>query len=164
MTDEQLLARPVGWWLKEADARLNAGFDRTLEGTEVDRRGWQVLSTLAKRPTSRAELVASLASFDSPELVRGVVEALEERGWVEEDGELLRLTATGAHRQTDLAPLVDRVRQQIKSALPRRLRQPHPTSRPTHRSALISTVRQQAAVPPADPQGTAAVGLPKRAQ
>lgn len=65
MTDEQR-SRPVGWWLKEADARLSVAFDRILEGSEVDRRGWQVLS--------------SLTSFDSPAAVHGVVGELEARG------------------------------------------------------------------------------------
>lgn len=36
---EQALERPIGWWLKEADARLDAAFDRALEGRGVDRRG-----------------------------------------------------------------------------------------------------------------------------
>ena len=46
MTNMQAMSRPVGWWLKEADARLDAAFDRTLAGRDVDRRGWQVLATL----------------------------------------------------------------------------------------------------------------------
>ncbi|MDP8907614.1 MAG: hypothetical protein M3N47_00540, partial [Chloroflexota bacterium] len=63
MTDKQVLARPIGWWLKEADARLDAAFDRQLQSRNVDRRGWQVLASLARRPTSRSELIASLAAF-----------------------------------------------------------------------------------------------------
>lgn len=118
LTDEQLLARPVGWWLKEADARLNAAFDRTLERSPVDRRGWQILSSLARRPASRAELVASLSSFDSPELIHGVVRELEGHGWLEQEDERLQLTPSGAQTQTELAPLVARVRQQIQAALP----------------------------------------------
>ena len=118
MTDDQLLGRPVGWWLKEADGRLNAAFDHALEGSDVGRRGWQVLSSLSKRPASRTELVAMLKSFDSPDAIHGVVAELERHGWVDEEDGLLRLTPTGAQMQTDLTPLVDRVRQQIQTALP----------------------------------------------
>ncbi len=118
MTDEELLRRPVGWWLKEADDRLNGAFDRVLEGSDVDRRGWQALSSLSKQAVTRTELVASLKSFDTPEVLHRLLAELERRGWISEDGGLLRLTPTGAQTQSDLAPLVNRVRQQIQSALP----------------------------------------------
>ena len=100
MTDEQILGRPVGWWLKEADIRLNGAFDRALEGSDVGRRGWQVLSSLSKRSVSRTELVAMLKSFDSPEAIHGVVVDLERHGWVDEEDGLLRLTPSGAQTQT----------------------------------------------------------------
>ncbi len=118
MTDEQALGRPIGWWLKEADARLDATFERTLRGSAIDRRGWQVLNSLARRPTSRTELVASLASFDEPAVVQGVVAEMQDRLMVEEAAGLLQLTPSGARKQADLAPLVDGVRQQISAALP----------------------------------------------
>jgi hypothetical protein len=118
MNDDEVLARPVGWWLKEADARIDAAFDRALEGSPVNRRGWQVLGVLAGQPTSRADLAASLASFDAPQVVGRVVGELQELRWVEEESGLLRLTPGGSQAQSDLASLVDRVRQQASSALP----------------------------------------------
>jgi hypothetical protein len=45
------MARPIGWWLKEADARIDAAFDRVLEGFHTVRRSWQVLSSSARRPS-----------------------------------------------------------------------------------------------------------------
>ena len=118
MTDEQLLGRPVGWWLKEADDRLNAAFDRALECSDVSRRGWQVLSSLSKRPSTLTDLVATLKSFDSPDAIHGVVAELERRSWVHEEDEVLRLTTYGAQMYTDLTPVVDRVRRQVQTALP----------------------------------------------
>lgn len=42
MNGEQVvLRRPIGWWLKEADARLEAAFDNALAGQDVDPRGWR---------------------------------------------------------------------------------------------------------------------------
>ena len=119
MTDDPALARPLGWWLKEADARLDAAFDRALQGEGTDRRGWQVLASLARTESSADGLAASLASFDPPAAVHVVVEALEAKGWVEEAGGLLRLTPEGARRHAALAPLVEGVRQQVSAALPR---------------------------------------------
>lgn len=119
MSGEKAVGRPIGWWLKEADARLNAAFDRALHGSSIDRRGWQVLNTLAGRPTSREELFGSLASFDPPTVVRDVVSHLQAQLMVEEAAGLLQLTPDGARQQAELAPLVDTVRQQISAALPR---------------------------------------------
>jgi len=118
MSDEQVLARPIGWWLKEADFRLDAAFDRRLEERNVDRRGWQVLASLARQPTSRTDLIDSLAAFDAPEIIQNVMEDLTARGWIEESGGLLRLTPDGEREQAALAPLVNDVRQQVVAALP----------------------------------------------
>ncbi|PZS20770.1 MAG: MarR family transcriptional regulator [Pseudonocardiales bacterium] len=118
MTSGQMPSRPIGWWLKQADAHLDAAFDRSLEGRPVDRRGWQVLASLAKCPTSRSELVASLAIFDSPSAVDAVVRDLRSRGWVEESAGVLRLTSNGELEHAALAPLVAGVRARVAEALP----------------------------------------------
>jgi hypothetical protein len=118
VSDEQALARPIGWWLKEADARLDAAFDDRLRNRHVDRRGWQVLASLAGTPTSRSELIESLAAFDTPDVIEGVVGDLVSRGWVEESSGLLRLTSAGEREHAALAPLVDDVRRQVAAALP----------------------------------------------
>ncbi len=115
-TEEEALRRPIGWWLKQADARLNAAFDRALAGTGIDRRGWQILSTLRSRPISRTELVASLSPFDRPEVIREVVAGLESQQLLVESAGLLRLTPDGAHKRADIAPLIDGVRGQISGA------------------------------------------------
>src|SRR5664279_1520817 len=118
MTNMQAMSRPVGWWLKEADARLDAAFDRSLAGRDVDRRGWQVLASLARRSTPREELVAALAAFDSPAPVEVVVHGLSSLGWIEEDGGLLRLTAAGEREYAELAPLIEGVRGRVAAVLP----------------------------------------------
>src|SRR5664279_225628 len=118
MTDEQALSRPIGWWLKEAGARLDAVFDRSLQGCGLDRRGWQVLASLARRPTRLAELICSLSSFDPPAAVEAVVDDLTSRGWIGESAGLLRLTPVGDRQYADLSLLIDDVRGQVAAALP----------------------------------------------
>jgi DNA-binding MarR family transcriptional regulator len=118
VSEEQSLVRPIGWWLKEADARLSAAFDSALHAHGIDRRGWQVLATLAKSPSRPTGLVAALASFDEPATVEHVLDQLRRRGWVEESDGALRLTLEGIQEQETLAPLVDTVRQQVAAALP----------------------------------------------
>jgi DNA-binding MarR family transcriptional regulator len=117
MTADEALKRPIGWWLKEADARLNAAFDRALEGTGIDRRGWQVLISLLAGPKPRAELVASLAPFDDPATVERVLDDLAARGLVEAADDALRLAAEGAATQRALAPKVGAVRGLVHQAL-----------------------------------------------
>lgn len=114
---EQALARPIGWWLKEADARIDAAFDAALESTDIDRRGWQVLASLSRGPTPRAQLVDALASFDSPVVVESVIADLSSRGWIEDAADSLRLTPAGLHQHAEQAPLVDGVRGLIAAAL-----------------------------------------------
>lgn len=118
MSDDSTPTRPIGWWLSEAGASLDAAFERCLEGREVDRRGWQVLASLARRPASRSEIVSMLASFDSPVAVDEVVGDLTARGWVEESADQLRLTRAGEREQAALQPLIDDVRKQVTRALP----------------------------------------------
>jgi len=117
MADEQVPRRPIGWWLKEADKRLDAAFDRRLESRGVDRRAWQMLASLASRPMTRSELADSLASFDARAVLDDVVVGLQERNWVEQSAELLRLTEEGEHEHAALVPLVNDVRQLVASAL-----------------------------------------------
>lgn len=118
MNDEQILKRPIGWWLKEADVRLDAAFDSSLSAQGVDRRGWQVLATLARSSTPRADVVASLAAFDRAAVVEDVVDELQRRGWVDESDGVLRLTPAGIQEQAALAPLVEDVRRLVADALP----------------------------------------------
>ena len=66
MSDEEILRRPIGWWLKEADARIDAGVDQVLAGQQVGRRDWQMMSTLARSPARRTDIVGSLVAFDEP--------------------------------------------------------------------------------------------------
>ena len=87
--------RPIGWWLKEADSRLDAAFDSALEGTYVDRRSWQVLASLSRGSTRRVELVTTLASFDPPAVVEEVVARLSSRGWIEESADLVPADSGG---------------------------------------------------------------------
>jgi len=57
MSDEEILRRPIGWWLKEAGARLDAALDDVLARHDVGRRDWQVLATLARSPARRTDVV-----------------------------------------------------------------------------------------------------------
>lgn len=111
--------RPIGWWLKEADAQLDAAFDRALDGFPLDRRAWQVLSTVARRPSGEVELAAALAAFDPPQVIHDILSHLVSRGWVTSVEDELRLTEEGSRQHEAIVPLVNQVRHQVSAALPR---------------------------------------------
>jgi hypothetical protein len=117
-------ARPIGWWIKEADRLLDAAFEDALAGLTLDRRGWQVLATLARRPCPIARLVADLAPFDPPDAVRRVLADLTGSGAIEESATdagapaELRLTEVGEALHAEASGRVGAVRARVTAALP----------------------------------------------
>ncbi|WP_350279854.1 MarR family transcriptional regulator [Kribbella sp. HUAS MG21] len=81
--------KPIGWWLKEVDRRLEASFERLLADDGLTRRQWQALN-VAARQTPIAAALAPFLSGDTAELA-AVVDPLVERGWLAGD----KLTADG---------------------------------------------------------------------
>ena len=43
MTEQSAERRPIGWWLKTADARIEQAFEDVFESQSITRREWQVL-------------------------------------------------------------------------------------------------------------------------
>ena len=113
-----VLRRPIGWWLKEADAALDAAFETAVGGhAGPGRRGWQVLTTLAAGPTGRSQVAAALARFDDAGAIDALVDDLVHRGWIV-DGDPLMLTERGRDVETSLADRVGAVRRRVADALP----------------------------------------------
>jgi hypothetical protein len=111
--------RPIGWWLKEADARLEAAFDVRLRAYGVSsRRGWQVLASVARAPVRRTTLVSELALFDPPEVSDRLVDDLLDEGWLAEGTGMLRLTAEGEDLHARLIAAVGEIRGWVADALP----------------------------------------------
>ncbi len=109
--------RPIGWWLKEADAALDDAFDRAVGTAGTSRRGWQILTTLASGPATRAELAEALARFDAAPVVAGVIDDLIARGWVA-GTDPLAVTTEGRAVEAALAERVGEVRRRVTAALP----------------------------------------------
>lgn len=90
--------KPIGWWLKEVDRRLEASFERLLADDGLTRRQWQALNAAAAhRAPSDATgtataagtpaIAAALAPFVSgdPAELAAVTDPLVERGWLAGD-------------------------------------------------------------------------------
>jgi DNA-binding MarR family transcriptional regulator len=90
--------RPIGYWLKEVDRLLDAAFARVLAAERCTRRQWQLLNTLESGARSEAELEEAVAPFldSDPGSVRGALDELVQRGWVEAEREAwFQLTTSG---------------------------------------------------------------------
>ena len=111
--------RPVGWWLKEADARLEEAFDVRLRAYGVpSRRAWQVLASAARAPVRRVDVVADLSAFDPAETVDRLVDGLVDEGWLAEETGTLRLTAEGEDLHARMTASVAEIRAWVAEALP----------------------------------------------
>jgi hypothetical protein len=118
VNEDQPTRRPIGWWLKEADARLERAFDAAFLAAGRTRREWQVLNTLSDRATSAEDLVGALAPFASRNDILSVVDALVARGEVRLTDGTLRVTEDGARAHAELASSVAQVRERVTAALP----------------------------------------------
>ncbi|HEU5473092.1 MAG TPA: MarR family winged helix-turn-helix transcriptional regulator [Actinophytocola sp.] len=104
--------RPIGYWLKEIDRRIEADFARLLAAERLTRRHWQVLNTLA---SGESDIEAALAPFRSAAepTMAPVLADLAARGWV--DG--TTLTADGRRAHADLAERVQASRLRLTEGI-----------------------------------------------
>lgn len=118
MDDSDRAARPLGWWLKEADARIDNAFERALGGLGLDRRRWQILATLAAGPAQQGDIAAALSRFDDDAEIAAVVADLLDREMVRRDVDgALEITDQGAQAKLQAAEQIDRVRTRVSEAL-----------------------------------------------
>ncbi len=98
--------RPIGYWLRELDRRIEGAFVATLDGAGLQRRHWQVLNGLGpddpfwgpgERPYE--EVVADLTA----------------RGWIAPDG---TLTPDGETARAAIAADVAAMRRRVAEGVP----------------------------------------------
>jgi hypothetical protein len=75
--------KPIGYWLKELDRRIEQALDRALVDEGVTRRDWQVLNALEIEPAARGEILDKLRPFWGEDSVPPdtVLDGLLDRGW-----------------------------------------------------------------------------------
>ncbi|MEV5960793.1 MarR family transcriptional regulator [Kribbella sp. NPDC051952] len=103
--------KPIGWWLKEVDRRLEASFEQVLAADGLTRRQWQALNAAAG-PESIATALAPFLTGDPAELA-AVTDPLVERGWLRGD----HLTAAGAEALGELTAKVQAQRKRVTAGV-----------------------------------------------
>lgn len=117
MNSDEVLRRPIGWWLKEADRRLDGAFEARLSDLGATRREWQILTWLSRSPGRRRDLHESVAAFEPAHAVDAVLDSMLAAGLLAED-DVLTLTPAGQRRSAELRPLIDEIREQVREVLP----------------------------------------------
>lgn len=102
--------RPLGYWLRVVDHLLTREFAIALEGEDLTRGEWMLLSILA-------------GDLDAPEFRERLarkgkrLRRLEERGWVEQQGDgSWNLTEAGRDAKDRIAVVVDGLRARLVEA------------------------------------------------
>ena len=85
-------ARPIGWWLKRADALLTERVDEALRACGLTRLEWQALNAVR----AGEDVVAALRPFADAARVGEVLAGLETQGLTEPAGGRSALTGAGA--------------------------------------------------------------------
>ncbi len=116
MTDQFAERRPIGWWLKTADARIEQAFEDAFEGESITRREWQVLEPVSRAPVPESDLLQELEAFAG---AQDAVDELRRRGLLAVDTNgALALTAAGHAAHDSAAARVVTVRGAVSAALP----------------------------------------------
>ncbi len=116
MTQQSAERRPIGWWLKTADARIEQAFEDVLQSQSITRREWQVLEPVSRAPVAESELLQKLEAFAG---AQDAVDELRRRGLLANgvDG-VLTLTDAGHVTHGRAAAGVATVRGAVSAALP----------------------------------------------
>jgi hypothetical protein len=116
VTDNSSERRPIGWWLKTADTRIEQAFEEVLESQSLSRREWQVLEPVSRTPVSEADLLQELQAFVG---AQDAVDELRRRGLLTEGAAgVLTLTDAGSLAHGKAAAGVAAVRRAVSAALP----------------------------------------------
>lgn len=108
--------KPIGYWLKELDRRIEETLDRTLAGEAVTRRDWQALNALGPEPLAREAVVETLRPFWGTGAIEPdhVLDGLVTRGWALRDADSrYRLSPEGEAARAGLLERVKELRMAI---------------------------------------------------
>jgi len=116
VSEPQVERRPIGWWLKQADALIEQAFEDAFDGGTINRRQWQVRESLARAPQSEPDLLKTLESFEGAQAAVHELRGL--RLLIDGPDGMLTLTHAGVAAHATAAAAVTKVRGAVSAALP----------------------------------------------
>jgi hypothetical protein len=116
VTEQSAERRPIGWWLKTADARIEQAFEDVFKGQSISRREWQVLEPVSRGSVLEYEVLQNLEAFAG---AQDAVDELRRRGLLADGADgVLTLTDVGQVAHGRAAAGVATVRSAVSAALP----------------------------------------------
>ena len=116
--------RPIGYWLKHADAAITEHVAGALGQLELTRLHWQALNVIrASQPCTADHLANELRGFVDANGLESLISALVARGWVAEETEPHRartvvLTPSGSAGYAEALHLQTLVRERMMRNIP----------------------------------------------
>jgi DNA-binding MarR family transcriptional regulator len=111
--------RPIGYYLKLLDRRIEERFAADLAGEGIARRHWQVLNVLHAGPSGSDALAEALRPFwtESGIPLQAVLDDLADRGAVAREGDANGLTAAGRALRAAVLERVTATRNRLLDGL-----------------------------------------------
>jgi DNA-binding MarR family transcriptional regulator len=111
--------KPIGYWLKELDRRIDQQFESQLGTARLSRRQWQLLTLLDNNPRSVPELQTELQPFleGTAEDLSDALAGLVTRGWAESENNIVNLTETGQAQFEIVKATVTGLRQALMTGI-----------------------------------------------
>jgi hypothetical protein len=112
---------PIGYWLKRLDRAIDDALDPTLAAEDLTRRHWQTMNFLHEGPSDAPALAEALRPFWGQGAITldAVLNDLERRALVVNDGGRYTLTAAGTATRVKIAEQVDVTRRRLVDGVTR---------------------------------------------
>jgi len=119
---DQDIAKPIGYWLKQADNVLTEHIDRVLSENGFTRSRWQVLNTVYQAGTiTRASLFDTVQTFIDACQLDEIIREFVEEGWLVafggSNGAQLTLTDAGIAKREAVFELQSGVRRRAMKGI-----------------------------------------------
>ncbi len=110
--------RPIGYWIKQADAALTQAIDATQASNGVTRFEWQVLSLIFDGDhVPETDIEITLASFADSDDVRAALARLAGSAWIAASAAGWGVTETGRHAHAQILAAQQQIRQQAMAGI-----------------------------------------------
>ncbi|WP_345948207.1 hypothetical protein ABDD95_15255 [Mucilaginibacter sp. PAMB04274] len=107
--------KPIGWYLKEADQLITAFFENAFDQYCITRYHWMVLRTIDTNGFINIEAHhEEIKYFIKLERLKGVIDNLLARGWIQPDYSNFKFTDTGKQLFDDVTATYE---QQVKQMM-----------------------------------------------
>lgn len=115
------LQRPIGYWLKRADALLTTRIDEAQQALGLTRTDWQVLNALHGTGSATIEQLGEpMRPFADPRRLSEVLEVLSKRGLLDGDATAgWRLSDSGQRLHQEALARQKQVREKAMSGIER---------------------------------------------